>query len=146
MSLGLAPGLQAPNIGNAPMPSGTWDESELTKSLYRDVLRHYLEPTTRQRKGIEEEFQTLAALWHEECRLMSSISKMAMHSAYQRIIGLGPSVIPIILSELEKRPDHWFWALESLTGEYPVRKDEEGDVKKMATAWVRWGQQQGLDW
>lgn len=47
--------------------------------------------------------------------------EMAMHPAYQRIIGLGPEVAPLLLRELERQPDHWFWALKALTGADPRR-------------------------
>ncbi len=52
-------------------------------------------------------------------------------------------VIPLILSELEKEPDHWFWALEAITGENPVTKKEAGDMEASDQSWIRWGKQNG---
>jgi hypothetical protein len=66
-----------------------------------------------------------------------------MHPAYQRIIGLGPQVIPLILGELAKQPEQWFWALAALTGEDPVPVADKGRVRAMAGAWLKWGRENG---
>ena len=52
--------------------------------------------------------------------------------SYQKIIGMGPAVVPLILSELETEPDHWFWALEAITDENPVSESDAGDVEASA--------------
>jgi hypothetical protein len=69
---------------------------------------------------------------------------MAMLEPYQRIIGMGPPVIPLILEELRREPDQWFWTLESITEQNPVPREAMGKVRLMAAAWVRWGEQQGI--
>ena len=60
----------------------------------------WLEPS-----DVEETFLQLAAQWRRETGMMSLASKMAMHPAYQRIIGMGQPVVPLILRELEREPD-----------------------------------------
>ncbi|MBW4644076.1 MAG: hypothetical protein KME23_13990 [Goleter apudmare HA4340-LM2] len=57
---------------------------------------------------IETTFLELAAQWRRETGMLSNISKISMHPAYQRIIGLGQPVVPLIMKELEHEPDHWF--------------------------------------
>ena len=57
---------------------------------------------------------------------------------------MGPAVVPLILAELEREPDHWFWALEAITGESPIPQCDAGDVEASALAWVEWGRQKGL--
>jgi hypothetical protein len=69
---------------------------------------------------------------------------MAMHPAYQQIIGLGNEAVPLLLRELKKEPDHWFWALKAITGVDPVEPTQRGRVKEMAGAWLRWGKEQEL--
>src|SRR5208337_640739 len=67
-------------------------------------------------------FQRFIQQWHRERGSTSSITQMAMCPAYQGIIGMGPKAIPFILQQLENNladPDHWFWALQALTGEDP---------------------------
>lgn len=46
-----------------------------------------------------------------------------------------PAVVPRILAELEKEPDHWFWALDALTDENPVAESDAGDVEASARVW-----------
>jgi len=43
---------------------------------------------------------------------------MAMCDAYQKIIGLGPDAVPLIIAQMQSEadePDQWFWALQVLT-------------------------------
>jgi hypothetical protein len=69
---------------------------------------------------------------------------MAMLNPYQRIIGMGPPVVPLILEELRREPDQWFWALEAITEQNPVPQEASGKPRLMAEAWLRWGDQLGL--
>jgi len=39
--------------------------------------------------------------------------------------------------------DHWFWALEAITGENPVGKEDAGDVEASARGWIAWGKKNG---
>jgi|SRR5712692_10495574 len=100
-------------------------------------------------KGLEVDadmigqFQELAAAWRRDVDWTSSATEMAMHPAYQQIIGMGQAVVPLLLRELQQRPDHWFWALRSITRTDPVPPEIQGNVLEMARAWLAWGRQQG---
>src|SRR6266487_3952605 len=63
--------------------------------------------------AIEEAFREHADAWRRETVLESSAQRIAMHRAYQQIIGLGPPAVPLILRELRREPNYWFWALTS---------------------------------
>lgn len=93
--------------------------------------------------ALEMEFQELAAKWQEETWFSSSIIDMAMNQNYQRIIGKGMDVVPLILRELEREPDHWFWALSAITGENPITEEDAGDLEKMTEAWLALGKERG---
>lgn len=93
---------------------------------------------------LAEEFARLAARWKERAAIHSDTRRTAMFPEYQRIIGMGPAVLPLILESLQRETDHWFWALESITGEDPVPPEDRGSIRKMADAWVAWGRDQGL--
>ena len=82
--------------------------------------------------------------WKDQSRYLSNTAQMAMLRPYQRIIGMGQPVVPLILEELQREPDQWFWALEAITEENPVPPDSAGIVRTMAQAWVDWGRQRGL--
>lgn len=95
---------------------------------------------------IEVTFLELAEQWRRETGMMSLVTKMSMHPAYQRIIGMGQAVVPLILRELEQEPDHWFWALQAITGANPVKSQQRGRLKQMAEAWIQWGRENGYRW
>ncbi len=82
------------------------------------------------------EFSRLARTWKAETGHLSSVTKAAMHPAYQRIIGLGPAALPSILRELKEEPRQWFWALKAISGEDPVKPSDRGNVPKMREAWL----------
>ena len=90
-----------------------------------------------------QRFQALVRQWKEATLLLSSITDMAMHPAYQQIIGMGPSVLPLLFAELRREPDHWFWALKAITGQDPVPPADRGNVRRMADAWLKWAASQG---
>ncbi|MGH9850821.1 MAG: hypothetical protein ACREBD_13370 [Blastocatellia bacterium] len=89
--------------------------------------------------SVEKLFQELASEWRNETSHLSLAIKQVMHPAYQRIIGLGPVAIPLILRELQREPDHWFWALEAITGEKPAVPGSS--VAQAAQAWLQWGKE-----
>ena len=94
----------------------------------------------------EQRFAELAARWKRERGPHSSSARLAEHPAYQQIIALGREVVPLLLRELEREPDHWFRALHTLTGADPVPAESRGNVGEMAAAWIRWGREQGYHW
>jgi hypothetical protein len=95
---------------------------------------------------VERRFLELATLWKQERGPWSSSARLAEHPAYRQIVALGPAVIPLLLRELERQPDHWFRALHALTAADPVPEASRGDLRAMADAWLRWGREQGYHW
>lgn len=100
--------------------------------------------TQQERKALRTQFDALADEWAQATRFQSSSTEIAMHPAYQRIIGMGPDALPLILDRLSRRPEHWFWALGAISGEDPVPPADAGKVEDMTEAWLRWGRSQGL--
>ena len=91
-------------------------------------------------------FHSLVAQWHAERSELAWVSEMAICPAYQKIIGMGISAVPLILQQMEveyPEPDHWFWALRSITDFDPVPNEDRGDILKMAAAWISWGKLTG---
>jgi hypothetical protein len=100
-------------------------------------------PQVRTKESDRERFLRLAAEWKDQSRYLSNSAHVALLRPYQRIIGMGLPVVPLILEELQREPDQWFWALEAITEENPVPPEANGVVRLMAKAWVDWGRQQG---
>jgi hypothetical protein len=97
---------------------------------------------TLSRAELEQKFNRLATEWHKATRMMSSVTKMAMHPAYQKIIAMGLPVMPLILRDLEQTRDHWLWALHVLTEEDPA--PENASFDQAVDAWLEWGKQRGF--
>jgi hypothetical protein len=123
-----------------------YDQSEKHPAKYTSIettLQAFRE-SLEQGGALNRELSELAAEWRlTRQKTSSSIVKLAMHPSYQRIIGKGSAAIPFILLELQRAPDHWFWALVAITGEDPVSEEHRGDLEAMALDWVEWGRQSG---
>lgn len=91
---------------------------------------------------IRERFNSLAEQWRGVTRGQSVIHWE--HPANQEIIGMGPDILPLILSELDHNTGHWFGALRAISGINPVPDEEAGHIKKMRQRWLEWGQKEGL--
>jgi hypothetical protein len=97
-------------------------------------------------ENIEEKFQRLAAAWRTGTAYVSSSSDLVAHPAFQEIISMGPTAIPLLLRELQSRTGHWHRALQRISGAYPVAPGDRGNIDKAAEAWLRWGKEQGFTW
>jgi hypothetical protein len=92
----------------------------------------------------EAKFKRLAEKWMKETAHEPSLAKKSMHPSYQRIMAMGPSIIPSILKEMKKRPGHWFWALEFLIQDEPNPAVGCDSLKDARTAWLKWGESKGF--
>jgi hypothetical protein len=88
-------------------------------------------------------FEDLTADWRRDTRHLSFDRQIAMHPAYQEIVGMGTDALPYIFEELQREPDHWFWALTTITRDNPVPPSEAGDIEQMRQRWLEWGRRKG---
>lgn len=93
------------------------------------------------RQGHDEAFHELAARWRAETFHMSSTHDVVLNPAYLQIIGLGKPIVPLLLRELQERPEPWFWALTALTGDDPTNGAQTFD--EAVQAWLSWGRDKG---
>ncbi|MFH1114533.1 MAG: hypothetical protein V1792_11480 [Pseudomonadota bacterium] len=97
-------------------------------------------PTRRQK----EEFERLAEQWRNEVMFLSDTEERITHPAYERIISMGRAIVPLLLRRVQEAHEHWFYALERITGEDPVDPEDVGNVENISRAWVEWGRSRGL--
>src|SRR5438034_453066 len=101
------------------------------------------QPTVEPPAELERLFAGLAEQWREETAVYSSQTQKAMHPAYQRIIGMGPAVLPLIFRELETNSGHWAWALRAITGDDPTNPQDAGKIASMREAWLSYARERG---
>ena len=115
--------------------------SSESKEIHRSFLkvrRHYFLPATRQASDIAMRFNSLASNWKEETIYQSSLTAICMHPLYQEIIGMGKSALRLIIKDLAREPNHWFWALKAITGIDPVPPTKRGNIAEMTKIWLCW--------
>jgi|SRR4051812_46642484 len=115
-------------------------QTKLATIFHQDVNPGTIDPFIRF------EFLRLSAEWRKNRSATEPGFTMFLRPEYQKIIGLGMTVVPLILRELERELDHWFWALAAITREDPVPPEFKGNLPKMRNAWLNWGRQQGYLW
>ncbi|MGB7414022.1 MAG: hypothetical protein WA902_07420 [Thermosynechococcaceae cyanobacterium] len=93
--------------------------------------------------ALAQKFKALASRWRQETRHHSLMNDIVLNPAYQQIIGMGAPAVPLILQDLKRQPDHWFWALRSITGTNPIQPVDRGRLPQMAAAWLQWGKEHG---
>lgn len=130
-------------LKDADTPKGVGSDYQKLTEQTKNLRQHFREPISREKVDPRQRFAMLAARWYKETAPLSSVSEIAMHPAYQEIIGMGQEALPLILCELQQRPGHWFWALRAITGEDPVRPEQRGKIREMTAAWLLWGKEHG---
>jgi len=129
------------------MPSGLHARTCIAAPLPRDefvltigrIPNSYNFPTNQTK--LERIFQEHVDLWKEATEHCSSLSRMIVHPSYRRIMGMGPAALPLILRELKEHPDHWFVALNAITGIDPV--PDKSTFDEAVRAWLAWGVREG---
>lgn len=96
-----------------------------------------IRPTDRER------FLELADQWENETVLLSRTDMATKHPAYEKIIDMGESAVPLILERMKSRGGHWFAALREITNVNPVEPADRGNVSEMQKSWLKWGKANG---
>ena len=116
---------------------------------WRDVLTNYIAFSTAyghfsftceiadKTSELEQIFSGLVKNWQEATGGYSVTTRRYGHPSYQAILVLKDDVVPLLLRELQERPDWWFEALKVLTKANPVKPD--ASFEEAVNAWVEWG-------
>jgi hypothetical protein len=126
------------------MPS-IW-RSASTQTLIEYIAHEALHSRPAPRSRDKERFDTLVSQWDAQRGVSSSTTDAVLCPAYQQIIGMGEKALPLIFARLREegnKPDQWFWALRSITGENPVPQELWGRRREMARIWLEWAERNG---
>ena len=92
-------------------------------------------------EALKQRFNRLRDAWREESFFSSKHGAMLSSSAYLSIIAMGKDALPFIFNEMRQQPEHWFIALNAITGINPVKKENRGDINAMTQDWLNWAVQ-----
>jgi hypothetical protein len=96
------------------------------------------------KQQLKKRFDFYNSIWQSETIFSSSVSEITNNSAYRSIIGLGQEVLPFIFDDLKNNDNHWFYALEALTGQNPIKEKHRGFIPLMKKDWIEWGKENNL--
>jgi hypothetical protein len=89
-------------------------------------------------------FQHHQNIWKDETMFSSSSDDIINNSSYQEIIGYGRDMLPFILLDLKETKSHWFYALQQMTGENPIKTNHRGYISKMVEDWLIWAEKNNI--
>lgn len=123
-----------------PIAVGT-DARSVSQNLYnshRIFMGHSVFASQLYKRRLDRKFSMLKSVWENDTIFSSSISEITNHPAYYAVIKLGREIIPLIIQDLQTTNNHWFYALEILTGENPIRPEHRGNIEQMKNDWIDW--------
>ena len=140
----------APFQSIVPVVGVSWGE---VKSLDRDVkirvfedvggARHPFRAGTARSDGeVRERFVELHEEWSSRTMFSSALDDLIYDEAFQRILAMGPQVIPLALDQLHSEPIPWFYALKMLADEDPAEGISDPD--EAIERWLSWGRANGI--
>lgn len=97
----------------------------------------------KAQEALKRRFNKLAKKWKDDTQFVSSVETLITHPAYVEIINMGKDILPYMFKRLQKHGEHWFFALQKITGADPINPEDAGRVKEMTAAWLNWGRVQG---
>ena len=130
------------------LPDGGYSiiEEHLGTAICRGALEGYQCVFCRvlHQTGTEEDhFAELVERWRRGTGGLSSPKAITGHLAYQQIIQMGKSALPMIFRELQENGGWWYPALRALAGENPVPAEAKGRPPLNREAWLEWGRRNG---
>ena len=98
--------------------------------------------------ALNERYRELKNKLEEETALSSFLQDTTDNSGYKEIVGMGISVLPVILQDLRRQPSWIVLAVyEIRSEEIPVAEAEGGfgklDLNSMVDETLKWGEEQG---
>lgn len=92
---------------------------------------------------MKEKFNALMKRWRNDTRIESSATKITTHPAYLEIIKMGEDALPLIFEDIQNGGCFWGTALNKITGEDPIAREDWGKISKISQTWLEWGREHG---
>jgi hypothetical protein len=134
----------SPSLQEIQRPVGVSNEALIIKKNVKNTHEMYIGQSIfiqdMYLQKLKKQFELYSSIWKSETMFSSSSSEITNNSAYRSIIGLGTDIIPFIIEDLKESQDHWFYALELLTGENPISNEHRGIIHLMKSDWLNWAE------
>lgn len=92
-----------------------------------------------------DEFDRLVSQWRLETALSSSVQDKIESSFFKKIVDMKEKIIPLIINELQNRPDFLFLALELIVKDNVIPKEAKGKVDLRIDAWLNWAKENNIN-
>lgn len=87
----------------------------------------------------KDDFYKLKEQWYDDTCFSSNICDTNSHSAVEKFIKAGESILPFIFEDIKNKTNvHWFYILINITGSNPVLKKHSGYIQMMYRDWLIW--------
>ena len=116
-------------------------EADSVNKNYATAWEYFTSPITAQTDV--QKFNILSTTWKNDTKYSSFASDLLTNRSYLEIIAMGRKALPFIFQDLEREPEHWFMALNVITGIDPVSLENKGNLVAMSRIWLDWGIQNG---
>lgn len=123
----------------------TLNPKQIAPSVARKTLRIVPSSSSnawlkdRENIDVKAELKSLVRRMDERLGPASRLTERLFCAEYAAVIGLGPKVVPLLIKDLQRSLQPWFWALKAITREDPARHINPGDFHGIAAAWIAWG-------
>lgn len=108
---------------------------------HESVLANSIYAKNEFEASIYNEFESLKEDWLAGIRFDSGYHNLVNHPSYLKIISMGEIIIPILVRDMINNRIPWFYALEDITGEDPIREESIGRLDELIQDWTDWAEE-----
>jgi len=131
------------SIGSAiPKPKATYAPRKTLRIV--NLPQHSAWLREQDRVNVASEFRKLRLALDRRLGPVGLLRDRLFSAEYAAIVGLGPRVVPLLLKDLQRSVQPWFWALKAITRTDPASDVNPGDFETIAARWIEWGKQKKI--
>lgn len=85
---------------------------------------------------LRSNFQDYLTRWEKRAKVYSSVQQIIRNKDFQNIVSMGDRVVPLIITELERKPSFLVWAL-NLIFDKKITNNPNTTVEEACKLWVK---------
>ncbi|MEI6622372.1 MAG: hypothetical protein WCP28_10740 [Actinomycetes bacterium] len=123
-------------------PKGPGNRKYYSPPLVQNVAESRQAGRRHSDEGVSRQFVALAHQWRSATCGGARAWDSYTHLTYQKIIGLGPQALPLLLRDSKENPMDWLWALVAIVGQDIAAGVET--IEEAARTWRMWAVHEGI--